>query len=630
MLSVLGAAGSGVDLQGAGLQRTPVGSQPPRRNAAGVTPGRRNPPTGGRQRLPTTAEAGGNGSNRGGGSGDASSPIPWTQELGGTLMAAVGMLGGPYVATPRAVLDAVKWPGLTEAQVAGFLQMLRVQMIEEQTGGGAAGAVESQNGNAGGRPETPNHPGNGEPSRLHWLVAEGRMEEVQRLVQQGYDPNSVDSDGMTPLHLAAKAGKMDCIRLLVQHGADLEARGPYNCTPLHLAAYYGHGAACKELLALGASFGSRDGRGHTPLVVAAVGFDHCGEGIRALVQLGASPDERDPMMQTTPLHAAALCGAVGQDRTLLELGAAVDAANTRGLCPLHLAAISTAPEALAVAQLLVQAGADVSARDSFGRAPLHYAAVRGKSPFIRFLLSSGADHEAKDNNGFTPAQLADLSGHADARSALVAARTQVGRVYGLEGVQSLPARSVLWHVSLEGPCRELFALGAKVNTRDNSRITPLMLAAGTDESGDCVRVLVQAGADVECTDALGMGALHYAVMAGLLGPAKVLLEAGAAMSGTMRAGMTAVHLAAASKSPNAGAMVRLLLAAGAAPSAAADKGLTPLHVAAVEGNVEVVRVLLQAGARADARDCEGRTPAQLAAQEGVVNAEVAKLLRQAV
>ena len=68
-------------------------------------------------------QAGGASINRGGVSGDSSPPISWTQELVNKLLEVVVNLGGPYKATPRAVLQAVNWPGLSEAQVAGFLQV---------------------------------------------------------------------------------------------------------------------------------------------------------------------------------------------------------------------------------------------------------------------------------------------------------------------------------------------------------------------------------------------------------------------------------------------------------------------------------------------------------------------------
>ncbi|GAB4813705.1 hypothetical protein N2152v2_000751 [Parachlorella kessleri] len=703
MLSVLGAAGRRVGTQRVGLQGSLLGSQPPRRGAAGIVPRRRPLSTGGHQRLQTRAEPGGSGSNRGGVSSDASSPIPWTQELVDTLLEAVTKLGGPHNATPCAVLEAVKWPGLTEAQVAGFLQTLGVQAL-----GAAAESVEPRRNRAtGGRRETPKHSGNGERSRLHVLVAEGGLEELQSLLQQGSDPNGADSSGMTPLHEAAKSGNIECIRLLVQHGADLEARGLHYFTPLHVAAWYGQGAACKELVAQGASLGSRDSQGNTALMVGAQGDDDSGEGVRALVQLGASPNEwgSKDSLSATPLHAAALCGTVGPDRALLELGADVNAANTHGIRPLHSAAIGTRPGCLAVAQLLVQGGADVSARDNYGRTPLHWAAMRGKVPFIHFLLSAGANCATRDICGFTPAQLAAQEGQAEAKAVLNAAGKQgshqgsvlVGtprRTLPVDGgeaarqlsesgwsldvlctllQQGLPPDTLagdengtlLHNAAAEGAagairmlvhygatleyhdktsgrtalhlaagfrqpaaCRELVALGANIDACNNSGTTPLMLAAALNESGDCVRVLVEAGANVFWTNAVGSGALDYAVRAGLLGPAKVLLEAGAAVSGSTRAEMTALHLAAAPKSPNAVAMVRLLLAAGMAVSAVDDDGMTPLHRAAMAGNAEVARVLLQAGARCDARDNKGRAPAQLAAQEG--HAEVERLLRQAM
>jgi len=74
---------------------------------------------------------------------------------------------------------------------------------------------------------------------------------------------------------------------------------------------------------------------------------------------------------------------------------------------------------------------------------------------------------------------------------------------------------------------ELLADGARVDHRDPSGLTPLMIAAGTADP-DMVRVLLDAGADVHTVDSgAGATALHKACQGGNLEVTRLLVEAGA-------------------------------------------------------------------------------------------------------
>ena len=95
--------------------------------------------------------------------------------------------------------------------------------------------------------------------------------------------------------------------------------------------------------------------------------------------------------KNTKLHSAALFadlpGRLGEMRTLLAVGADVNAKNTVGWTPLHLAARIGHTEA---ARLLLAAGADVNAKDKDGHTPLHGAAENGHTDVVNLLRAHGA------------------------------------------------------------------------------------------------------------------------------------------------------------------------------------------------------------------------------------------------
>ncbi|XP_046983122.1 poly [ADP-ribose] polymerase tankyrase-1-like [Schistocerca americana] len=126
-----------------------------------------------------------------------------------------------------------------------------------------------------------------------------------------------------------------------------------------------------------------------------------------------SGEEKDKM-----LIAAAKEGSVSKVRTLLLVGADVEAMDENQQNSLHWAAAKGHVE---VARRLLEDGADVNARDRWQNTPLHQAAWKGHAPVVRLLAASSANHNAKDKNGNTPLHDAARRGHPDAATALLEA-----------------------------------------------------------------------------------------------------------------------------------------------------------------------------------------------------------------
>jgi len=107
----------------------------------------------------------------------------------------------------------------------------------------------------------------------------------------------------------------------------------------------------------------------------------------------------------TPLHYAAVDGAVAEVERLLGAGADPAAADDNGWTPLHFAAQARSVD---VARALIRAGAKVDARDSYGNTPLFRAvfASEGEGALIVLLRAAGADPQAVNDSGVTPLALA--------------------------------------------------------------------------------------------------------------------------------------------------------------------------------------------------------------------------------
>ncbi len=90
-------------------------------------------------------------------------------------------------------------------------------------------------------------------------VADGRVEEVQKLLQHGVSVQAIGPGGQTALHLA-----QDCrvIELLLDHGARIEARDASGMTPL-----FGKEIdQARLLIAAGADIDAQSSDGNTPFI----------------------------------------------------------------------------------------------------------------------------------------------------------------------------------------------------------------------------------------------------------------------------------------------------------------------------------------------------------------------------
>jgi N-acyl-D-amino-acid deacylase len=152
---------------------------------------------------------------------------------------------------------------------------------------------------------------------------------------------------------------------------------------------------------------------------------------------------------------------------------------------------------------------------------------------------------------------------------------------------------------------------ANVNEKDKRGATPLLYAAAYGSS-EAVRVLVNAGAEVNASNDFGATPLMWAIT----DPEKVrlLLAHGAEVNARSKMGRTPLWLAAAHD--GASATIKMLLDRGAALGVRDDKQSTPLLAATAANDLASIRLLLEKGAGANEKDAVGMTPLMNAASNG--------------
>ena len=159
-----------------------------------------------------------------------------------------------------------------------------------------------------------------------------------------------------------------------------------------------------------------------------------------------------------------------------------------------------------------------------------------------------------------------------------------------------------------------------VNERDEQGLTPLMMAAVTNDSA-MVELLLRHKADPNLRNNVGMTALMAAAFNTSEGVIPLLLAGGANPDVQDAKGRTALIVAAKQGVNNP---VTMLLQGGANKELKDEKGNSALMVACGERHLNIMTELLDNGADPNTRDLQGRTPLMLLSLLG--EDEMARLL----
>ncbi|CAN0075802.1 unnamed protein product, partial [Laminaria digitata] len=247
---------------------------------------------------------------------------------------------------------------------------------------------------------------------------------------------------------------------------------------------------------------------------------------------------------------------------------------------------------------------------------LHVAAVGGHERTIWTLLQAGAHVNALDGNGRNALQLLAHYDNPDAADVLLA--------FGADSRHRSNANdstALEMAVKRRNDALVRTILYSETNPEDPRSLgyTALHAAAAGDEV-EAIRLMVEAGDNVDLLDGRGQTPLHVAVKNDNPEAVRFLCDLGADKNKRCRSGFAPLHLGMFS--PGTLSAVIALLDAGADADLRQhdSDGVSALDMASVFGRVHIVTMLLDHGADAKAVDSADRTALFRAAEWNTVGA----------
>ena len=506
---------------------------------------------------------------------------------------------------------------------------------------------------------------------------------VKELIAAGADVNQAEDNGSTPLMWAAAGKEITCVQELIKSGADMSMSDRNGHTALLFAAVYGCKACMSTLLNAGADVNFFDKKGETALIHAA----REGQLIstQQLIRSGADVNHISSNKSTALMCAA----AQGREECVTELiraGADVNMVDENNENALHYAAYNDEVECLGkvlttlninhtnsngltalssacqrgfpkCVDLLLKAGANVNIPVKDKSTALMEAATYDYLECVKLLLTAGADVNFTTSE-WSAIHLASANANHRCVDALLSAGADVKNTtrpilavalgYTTKDCRLAFERAMVKYIpenhSRSTCVKLLIQARADVNITGNRGFTPLINAALNDHD-DCIDLLIKAGACVNQAAIYCVTPVMGAAIRWTPNCLQKLISAGADVNavryidGERIALMECVwdsqkwhdeierdgrsHIERKCKQKEC---VEIFINAGANVNAQTDGGITTLMKASGNGYEECVKLLLEAGADVNAayrNGCTSLIYAAMFGREACINALLA-------
>ncbi|KAJ5439445.1 uncharacterized protein N7458_010443 [Penicillium daleae] len=461
---------------------------------------------------------------------------------------------------------------------------------------------------------------------LNAASAGNHVDIVRYLLDAGADVDFFDEHYGNSVQTAAAAGHNEVILTLVEAGVDLNAPSGDRGTALITAAQNGHTETLELLFELGVPSGDTYEMSNAIMVAANRGHT---SAVKVLVEMGAAMDDCSTLSTypcCTPLEAAAIKGNLETMDLLLNLGADVNYVNEGKYGTALIAACLVEKSDIAAAVRLLDAGADVDATADTELicCALVGALSRENYELCVTLLDRGADVNLAYMCYLTPLMMVMKLADEKFLELLISRGADVNLAIEIPDDDSTcnedgcvtPLQAAVYYGSNE-TVRKLIDMGAHLSVdMEDVRFSSALQVACHRGDVDKIRLLIDAGSDVNEVGGVYGTALQAAAYLGHLEATRMIIEAGGDIN-TCGGGDSNALMDATDQSHLE--VVQLLVEQGANVNLSMGNKHSysyPLTAAAFNGDESIIQVLLEAGANVNNRGGRWATALQAAASEG--------------
>lgn len=378
---------------------------------------------------------------------------------------------------------------------------------------------------------------------IHRAVKLKNMEIFNILLDANVRVNSTDINRQTPLHIASRFGLIDVARRLISRDPELvHATDMFNWYPIHIASLNGHCTLVKILIENGASSNALSNHwvdsnttepSYSPLYWSSR-FNHI-DCVLTLLANGADINQYT-VDGYTSLHVASQFDHLAVVKTLLEHDALTSLETKDGLTALEIAAVHNNKDMALIISL-----------SNYTEDSIKHAATSNNPKALKVLLNFAIPIK------IVPGQPSLL--HIAVRENYVSvAKILLKHQPSLVTATDLKNHYPLHYASIYQRCRMISLLlkhKADVNALAtfadepvgrSPSVSALQMSSKGDNT-DCIRRLLDAGANINHQDNLGQTSLHAASSSGSYDVIKMLVEAGANTSLKTPQGATPLGIA---------------------------------------------------------------------------------------
>lgn len=354
------------------------------------------------------------------------------------------------------------------------------------------------------------------------IIQKNNISLIEELIDAGADVNSYDDDGdnaLSALYIASQEGATKIVKLLIDAGANINDGGKEKIPPLYIACQNNHLQIAKLLIDAGADINYCGGLNDVSPLCIACKLNHK-KIVKLLINTNGVDLNRYHSNISCPLLLACIYYHENTDhntdiiKLLIDAGADVNnTLNGKKISPLYMASERGYDS---IAKLLIEAGADPNLCKTEDPIPaLCIASQEGYINIVNMLIEAGANVNQLSHNNSSSLYSAICENHIEIAIKLIECGADINHItIDLNEIEEFMPHINTIMTSAIRPIKEQFEILRPVFQKIRVCDDSMLIIAIKKKYIEMIKLLINAGTDVNYQTNFGMNALKCAIISG--------------------------------------------------------------------------------------------------------------------